>query len=168
MEIPSHTVLFTQIEAHHWNSIENLVLVIWLMSGMLVFDLDIIAIDGPEMARCHGTFPRSTCNTSTKWSAPLEWHRKLGPSNMALMPYYTAYTQWGQIWCDQWNFLITGLSFLYILTIPHTWPILLRQNFWFYFNGVLHSVLQILRGNILCHQCPSYPGQTLSYRSWAI
>ena len=44
-------VLFTQIQVYHWNAIENPALVIWLMSGILVFDLDIVAIDGPEMAR---------------------------------------------------------------------------------------------------------------------
>ena len=60
MKIPSQTVLFTQIKAYHWNAIEDLALDIWLMSGILVFDLDIVAIDGPEMARCHCTFPRST------------------------------------------------------------------------------------------------------------
>ena len=63
MEIVTHTVLFTQIEAHHWNAIENPVLVIVLMSGMLVFDLDIVARNGPEMARCHCMFPHSTCST---------------------------------------------------------------------------------------------------------
>ena len=63
MEMPSHAVHFAQIEAHRWNYIENPVLVIWIMSGMLVFDLDIVARNGPEMARCHSMFPRSTCST---------------------------------------------------------------------------------------------------------
>ena len=58
----SHTVQFVQYKAHHCIGIENLALVIWLMSGILVFDLDIVAIDGPEMARYHCTFPRSTCS----------------------------------------------------------------------------------------------------------
>ena len=60
MEIPSHSVHFAQYNAHHCIGIGNPALVIWLMSGILVFDLDIVAIDGPEMARYHCTFPRST------------------------------------------------------------------------------------------------------------
>ena len=56
----SHTVQFAQYKAHHCIGIENPALVIWLMSGILVFDLDIVAIDGPEMARCHCTFLHST------------------------------------------------------------------------------------------------------------
>ena len=91
MEIVSHTVLFTQIEAHYWNAIGNPVLVIWLMSGMIVFDLDMVGIDGTEMAICHSTFPHSTY--SAKWSAPLKWHNKTGPSSMALMLYHTVHTQ---------------------------------------------------------------------------
>ena len=35
----SHTVHFTQYKVHHWNDIQNPILVIWLMSGMIVFDL---------------------------------------------------------------------------------------------------------------------------------
>ena len=42
----SHTVHFTQYKVHHWNEIENPILVIWLMSGMIVFDLDMVGIDG--------------------------------------------------------------------------------------------------------------------------
>ena len=79
MEIPSHTVLFTQIEARHWNFIENPVLVIWHMSGMIVFDLDMIGIDGAEMARCHCTFPCSTC--SAEWSTLLKLYREFSPSS---------------------------------------------------------------------------------------
>ena len=37
-----------QYKAHYCIGIENPALVIWLMSGMLVFDLDIVAIDAPE------------------------------------------------------------------------------------------------------------------------
>ena len=104
----SHTVHFTQYKVHHWNEIENPILVIWLMSGMIVFDPHIEGIDGTEIARCHSTFPRSTF--STKRSAPLKWHRKSAPSSMAVMPYHTVHTQWGQIWCDQWNFPSSTMS----------------------------------------------------------
>ena len=81
MEILSHTVLFTPIKAYHWNAIENTVLVIWLMSGMLVVALDIVAMNGPERARCHCMFPHCTC--STKGSAPLKWNQKSGPSSIS-------------------------------------------------------------------------------------
>ena len=58
----SHAVHFAQYKTPHCIGIENPALVIWLKSGILVFDLDIVAIDGPEMARYHCTFPRSTCS----------------------------------------------------------------------------------------------------------
>ena len=125
------------------------------MSGMIVFDLHIVGIAGTEIARCYNTLPCSTC--STRWSASLKWHQKSGPSSMASMLYYTMHTQWGQIWCDQQDFPITGVSFLYILAIPHTWPIFLRPDFRHQLNGVLRFVLQVLRGNIQWHLAMSVP-----------
>ena len=44
-----------------------------------MFNLHMMGIDGTEIARWHGTFPRSTCKA--KWSAPLKWHKKSGPSS---------------------------------------------------------------------------------------
>ena len=70
MEILSHTVLFTQIKAYHWNAIENPALVIWLMSGMIVFDLHMMGIDGTGIARWHSTFPRNTF--IVEWRVPSE------------------------------------------------------------------------------------------------
>ena len=102
MEILSHTVLFTEIRAYHRNAIENPALVIWLMSGMIVFDLHVEGINGTKIARCRSTFPRST--HSTKQSTSLRWHQKYGPRSMALMPYHTVHTQWRQMSCDRQNF----------------------------------------------------------------
>ena len=162
------------------------------MSGMIVFDLYMVGIDGTKIARWHSTFPHSTF--STKRSAPLKWHRKSAPSSMAIMPYHTVHTQWGQIWCDQWNFP-SGLTSLR----PRRWTagkiqLIPSQVFpfcisWLYLRHELYCQDRIFDAismvhfiscykycvgmysgtwPFLAHQWLLYPGQTLVYHSWAI
>ena len=50
------------------------------MSGMIVFDLHMMGIDGTEIARGHSTFPHSTC--SAKWSILLKLHQKFSPNSI--------------------------------------------------------------------------------------
>ena len=78
--IVSHAVHFARYKAHHWIGIENPVLEIQLMSGMLVFDLDMVAIDWTATARCRCTFPHNTFIAI--WRTPSERHRKSGPSSI--------------------------------------------------------------------------------------
>ena len=77
-------------------------------------------------------------------------------------------TSWSQEHCAVWeNFIdpIKGVSFLYILTIPETWAILPGSEFRCHFNGALHFMLQVLRGNVQWHLAISGPSMATISRS---
>ena len=139
------------------------------MSGMIVFDLYMLGINGAEIERWHHTFPQSTC--SAKWSAPLKWHQKSSPSSMTLISYHTAHTRWEQIWCDQWKFprqhnvsvarVLCCLgkfhwshhrSFLsvYLDCTPYM-TYTARTGFLCRSDGSLHITIKVLCGNIYQH-----------------
>ena len=52
---------------------------------------------------------------------------------------------------------IRGVSFVYILTVLRTWPILLGPDFRCRSDGALHIAIKVLRGNVQWHIAISVP-----------
>ena len=75
---------------------------------------------------------------------------------------------WPQRRCAVWENStdpITDIYFLYILTVPHTWPILLGLYFWYESNSALCFVLQVLHGNVQWYLAISGPSMATISRS---
>ena len=185
MEILFHTVLFMQIQAHHWNAIENPALVIELLSGMIVFDLHMMGIDGTDMARWHSTFPHSTC--SARWSALLKWHQNLVLAirlSCHIILYIHSESRFDVIsrifpaaqCLGRKDVVLLGKFRWSHQICPHcvcaVWfgmrAILLGPDILCHSNSTLHFVLQVLHGNILCHLANSVPSTPIICRSHMI
>ena len=110
-------------------------------------------------------WPDATVRSHTVLVAWNEVHHWNGIKNPVLEVWLSCYIILCILGKGRFDVIITGVSFLYILTVPQTWAILPGPDFRCHFNGALHFMLQVLRGNVQWDLAISGPSMATISRS---